>query len=163
MSTEKLPITQHGFLKLRSCLSKLIEQQDYILRAIENGEQVDVSYSDIQKCFDRIDIPILCGKLGIFGIKGKIHKWLKIFVSNRTFQVRVNNTFSNETIVKSGIPQGSVLGPLLMLIMNFDMDKYLKSSEMKSFADDAAMMKGIKSKDDNELFQEDLKAFPTDN
>ena len=89
-----LPGSQHGFRRGCSCLSKLITQIDDILEAVESGYQVDVIYADMLKGFDRIDIRILCSKLKIFGICGKLLIWIENFVKKRMFAVKVSEAYS---------------------------------------------------------------------
>ena len=83
--TTLLPLSQHGFRKLMSCLSNLLEQQDYILTGLENQAEIDSIYSDLEKCFEKLDLKIMCAKLRFFGIKGKVLAWIINFVTNRKF------------------------------------------------------------------------------
>ena len=77
---------------------------------------VDSIYLDFAKAFDKCDIGILMHKLKKLGIKGKLGRWLYNFLNNRKQQVMINGTKSNVTNVSSGVPQGTVLGPILFLI-----------------------------------------------
>ena len=81
---------------MRSCLSKLLEQQDFILRAIEDGSQVDVIYCDFEKGFNKKGLKILEAKLKHFGIKGTLLNWIKNFINGRKFSVKVNNKFQRK-------------------------------------------------------------------
>ena len=102
---------QHGFRSGRSCLSPLLEHHNKILEELEKSNNVDVIYLDFPKAFDKVDHGILLNKLN-----GKIGVWINNFLSNRQQCVAVNGTTSNEAQVRSGLPQGSVLGPLTFLI-----------------------------------------------
>ena len=115
--------SQHGFRMGRSCLSQLIAHYDRILELLENGGNVDVIYIDFAKAFDKVDFGITLKKLSDLGIKGHIGTWIFNFLTKRTQIVLVNNGRSQLSEVLSGVPQGSVLGPLLFLILLGDIDK----------------------------------------
>ena len=101
---------QHGFRSVRSCLSQLLEHHNKILEELEKSNNVDVIYLDFAKAFDKVDHGILLNKLKKIGINGKIGVRIHNFVSNRQQCVAVNGTTSSEAQVRSGVPQGSVLG-----------------------------------------------------
>ena len=149
---------QHGFRKGRSCLSQLLEHTERLIHYLEKGNNVDVIYLDFSKAFDRVDHTILLHKLRRNGISGKLHNWIKSFLTNRTQKVSVNSTLSAETEVISGVPQGSVLGPLLFLIMIQDIDNKVIHAILSSFADDTRLMKEISELIDIEYLQNDLDA-----
>ena len=109
--------TQHGFRQGRSCLSQLIAHFDHITQLLENGENVDVIYLDFAKAFDKIDFLSTMRKLNHMGISGKLGHWLYSFLTNRKQAVLVNGTIGSFFDVKSGVPQGSVIGPLLFLVL----------------------------------------------
>ena len=147
---------QHGFRQQRSCLTQLLVHYDEILMKMEEGFQVDVIYCDFEKCFDKIDFNILLGKLQAKGVKGKALLFIKNFLTKRTFQVRVGTKLSDEQYVISGIPQGTVLGPLLMIVMNDDLGKALINSQVGFFADDTKMKRAIANENDVAILQSDL-------
>ena len=148
---------QHGFRKGRSCLSQLLEQQAEILDALCNGCAVDVVYLDFAKAFDKVDHGILLKKFADMGVDKELLQWIRDFSTLRKQKVEVNGCFSRESEVRSGVPQGSVLGPLLFLVFIADIDKDVSSSKIASFADDTRMLKEIKSSEDCESLQQDLK------
>ena len=119
---------------------------------------MDVIYLDFSKAFDRVDHKILINKLQKNGINGKILAWITSFLTGRSQRVSVNTFLSYVTEIISGVPQGSVLGPLLFLIMIQDIDEDVMNSILSSFADDTRLMKGILDAFDISNLQQDLNA-----
>ena len=113
---------QHGFRIGRSCLSQLLNHYDNILSLLEKGLNVDTVYLDFAKAFDKVDHRIVLKKLSLLGIQGKILNWLESFLTSRTQKVMVNGVLLEPASVVSGVPQGSVIGPLLFLILIGDID-----------------------------------------
>ena len=148
--------SQHGFRQGRSCLSQLLGHYDEILNLLEQGVNVDVAYLDFAKAFDKVDFNIVLGKIKKLGICGQLYSWIESFLTNRTQTVVVEGTCSAEVQVKSGVPQGSVLGPLIFIILMQDIDEGLLYSMLKSFADDTRVMKGVSNVKEASQLQEDL-------
>jgi len=148
--------SQHGFRSGRSCLSQLIAHYDKVLSLLEEGINVDVIYLDFAKAFDKLDFNIALNKLKHLGIDGKIGRWIHSFLTNRQQTVVVNGEKSEPAPVISGVPQGSVIGPLLFLILIGDIDKEVAHAFLSSFADDTRIGKGIASSEDAILLQQDL-------
>ena len=125
--------TQHGSRGGRSCLSALLDVYDDIMHMISGGDMV---YLDFSKAFDKVDHGILLHKLKALGITGKLGVWFYNFLTNRTHCVRLPGAVSQDHPVLSGVPQGTVLGPLLFLITIADINKDISNSKLISFADD---------------------------
>ena len=93
------------------------------------------------------------------GIQGKIHKCLEAFLKNRQQQVRIEDEYSSKEWVKSGVPQGSVLGLLLFIIMMLDTDVEKHKAEIGSFADDTKIWKAINDNGSKHQLQQQLQIF----
>jgi len=151
----KISPDQHGFVKGKSCLSNLLETMDSVMELIEEGIPVDILYFDFKKAFDRVPHNRLILKLQGLGIDGKVLDIIKDFLVGRTFRVSVQGEFSTLKDILSGIPQGSVLGPLLFILFINDLPDCLKSS-VKIFADD---LKLIGNLSDKTVIDNDLKSL----
>jgi len=127
---------QHGFLKRRSTCTQLIECLEDWTKQLENKNPTDVIYVDFRKAFDSVSHDKLLLKLEAYGIKGKLLDWIREFLSNRKQRVCLGNFTSNYVPVTSGIPQGSILGPLLFLIYVNDLPEIFEGVTCKLFADD---------------------------
>ena len=148
--------SQHGFRTGRSCLSQLLEHVDTLINILQDGSNADVVYLDFAKAFDKVDFNIALNKINKLGINGKIYEWIKSFLTHRYQSVIVNGIKSDPQPMISGVPQGSVLGPLIFLILIGDIDKDIVKAIVKSFADDTRATNSIKSIEDTILLQEDL-------
>ena len=146
---------QHGFVTGRSCITQLLTVLEDWTLALEIGEPVDVIYLDFRKAFDTVPHQRLLKKLEHYGIGGKLLAWLREFLVGRKQRVVVNGVKSEWAEVSSGIPQGSVLGPLLFIIFINDMPETV-SNTCKLFADDAKLYGSVKSQEGCQSLQEDL-------
>ena len=155
---DKMNNGQHGFRNGRSCLSELLAHYDNIVSILETGSNVDTIYLDFAKAFDKVDHGIVLAKLSHLGIRGKLLVWIKSFLSSRSQKVLVNGVLSDAAIVTSGVPQGSVLGPLLFLVLIGDIDKNIVHSFLSSFADDTRLLRAVDGVRDASSLQRDLEA-----
>lgn len=150
---------QHGFRGGRSCLSQLLEHYDKILKGLESGMNVDVIYLDFAKAFDKVDFGVTMEKMKKIGIGGNVGKWIYSFLTDRCQTVIVEGMESSPKPVISGVPQGSVLGPILFLILISDIDGKLAHSTASSFADDTRITMPLKNSSDSKNFQSDLSVI----
>ena len=148
--------SQHGFCKGKSCQTNLLTFFDKVTQEIDRNCEVDVIYLDFAKAFDKVPHYRLGIKLKSLGITGNIFKWIEDWLSNRSQRVVVNGVESTWTPVTSGVPQGSVLGPLLFLIYINDIDQDVNSLISK-FADDTKIARTILDNNDNVELQKDLE------
>lgn len=126
---------QHGFLPGRSTVTNLLQCMHHWTKAMDSNQPVDVIYLDFKKAFDLVPHKRLLYKLEHYGIRGSLLNWIEDFLSDRKYQVRVDGVLSDVYVARSGVPQGSVLGPLLFNIFISDLGLLLESS-VSLFADD---------------------------
>jgi retron-type reverse transcriptase len=147
---------QHGFRKGRSCLTQLLKHYDAILNNYLNDTETDVIYLDFAKAFDKVDHSLLLKKVRYYGIGGKVYDWIEQFLLGRTQTVVVDGHHSLPFPVISGVPQGTVLGPILFLMYINDLETTIKDSTASSFADDTRISRQIELTQDTEKLQYDL-------
>ena len=147
---------QHGFRARRSCETQLFFTLAHeLLSSLDVGCQHDLIILDLSKAFDRVPHERLLKKLDHYGIRDSTHGWIKAFLSNRTQQVIVEGATSDTVPVISGVPQGTVIGPLLFLIFINDLPNCVQS-RIRLFADDCILYRKIRSIKDTIILQDDL-------
>ena len=147
--------SQHGFLKARSCLTNMLCFLEEITKWIDVGSPVDIIYLDFQKAFDKVPHQRLLLKLKAHGIGDSITDWIEQWLTDRRQRVVVDGEVSNWKSVLSGVPQGSVLGPILFLIYINDLDDSTTSNVLK-FADDTKLFRKVNTDGDKQHLQNDV-------
>ena len=125
---------------------------------MDEGSSSDVLFIDLQKAFDKVPHQRLLIKLRAVGIEGQVLKWIEAWLEGRKQRVILNGSASNWTEVFSGVPQGSVLGPVLFIIYINDIDELILSSLFK-FADDAKLLGKVDNQEDIARMQKDLASI----
>lgn len=135
ISNSIIPNNQHGFMPGRSVTTNHLHNLNSWTKLLDNNIPIDVIYLDFSKAFDRVPLDGLVYKLEHFGIRGALLKWIKLFLSNRSYCVQISSKLSKPESIPSGVIQGSVIGPLLFNIYISDFNKHF-SSTVSFFADD---------------------------
>ena len=151
--------SQFGFLRNHSPIHKLLSSTSTIMNAVNNKEQADVLFLDLQKAFDSIPHGELLYKLRSIGVCGALLQWFQHYLKDRFHSVSIHGSQSSLLPVISGVLQGSILGPLLFLVYINDITTVATSSQLLLFADDSQCLKTIQQDADCQLLQSDLDAM----
>ena len=148
---------QHGFRSGKSCLTQLLHHFDDIIESLSNGDDMDAIYLDYAKAFDKVDHQLLLSKLQLYGFHSEIIRWIESFLTNRSQQVIVDGYMSITAPIISGVPQGTVLGPILFLIFINDIASCVSHSTLRCFADDTRIYRSISDLNNVRKLQSDLE------
>lgn len=146
---------QHGFFRNRSTITNLLEFSENLFNNMDSNTQTDCIYTDFTKAFDKVNHRILISKLGSFGLSINLQRWFKSYLVDRMQYVKFNGQKSHNFKATSGVPQGSILGPLLFIIFINDIANNIKSSCLL-YADDLKIFRKISSVQDCIELQSDL-------
>ena len=127
---------QFGFRKNYSTSLALLDVLDTCYKNINEKNKILGIFFDIQKAFDVVDHDILLSKLHFYGIRGIMYNWIENYLLNRKQYTTINNVQSKIGTISCGVPQGSVLGPLLFLLYMNDINRAIPENDVKLFADD---------------------------
>ena len=127
---------------------------------IIKAKKSDVILLDFSKAFDKVPHARLLYKLTYYGITGTTHNWINDFLRKRTQRVVLEGSSSDVTAITSGVPQGSVLGPLLFLVLINNLPEYVsENNTVRLFADDCMLYRRIQTHEDSSQLQEDLNSL----
>jgi hypothetical protein len=155
LDNELINPSQHGFMPGRSCCSNLLEFLEKVTKVVDEGLPMDIVFLDFAKAFNKVPKERPIEKLRAHGIRGKTLQWIRAWLSGRRQRVVLNGKNSSWTRVLSGVPQGSVLGPILFLVFINDLDSVVEMVKVfKKFADDTKMGQPVGSVDDRVKLQQ---------
>ena len=147
---------QHGFRARRSTVTQLILAIHDMAKTIQDNKWIHAVVLDFSKAFDKVPHKRLIIKLQYYGIRGSLLCWFESFLTNHSQTVVCEGKHSYPTQVTSGVPQGTVLGPLLFLLYVNDLPDNLKS-QISLFADDALLYGVMSNEEDGDQLQKDLQ------
>ncbi|KXJ28647.1 RNA-directed DNA polymerase from mobile element jockey [Exaiptasia diaphana] len=146
---------QHGFRKNHSCETQLLSTIEDLAKNLDDGAEIDLQIFDFSKAFDKVPHQRLLSKLDYYGIQDKTLAWINSWLTGRFQRVVVDGEASSLVKVTSGVPQGTVLGPLMFLLFINDIHENLNSN-LKLFADDALLYRTINTVNDGIILQNDI-------
>ncbi len=161
MTNNLIHDNQHGFIPMRSMQSNLLETIYDWAMALDNKDNIDSIFIDFKKAFDSISHTKLLHKLNSFGFPALTTNWIKSFLAGRTQQVKIGlaGSLSSTLSCTSGVPQGSVLGPILFIVFINDLVDVCKFGKLKLYADDATLYAKVNKIFDALQLQDDLNSI----
>lgn len=136
-----IPEFQHGFMRGRSTISNLVEMSSFIIDGLVDGYIVDAIYFDIEKAFDKLDHITLITKLAKISTPFNVVQLLHSIITNRKYSLSINGLKCNNNIVSNcGVPQGSHIGPLLYIVLCYDIRNYVKTAKILQYAVSAKLL-----------------------
>ena len=142
-----ISLWQSGFMPKCSTTCQLLEIYHTFCNAVADGKEIRVVFLDISRAFDKVWHAGLVHKLRLAGISGDILEWLKDYLRDRQQRVCINGQFSSWADILAGVPQGSVLGPLLFLVFINDLTKVVRHTQIRLFADDTCLFITVDNRD----------------
>ena len=146
---------QHGFVPKRSCATNLLHALEKWTTALDTGRPVDAVYLDFAKAFDSVPHQRMIAKIESYGIKSKVLNWIRDFLIGRQQRVSVKGMYSDWSNVTSGVPQGSVLRPVLFVIFVNDLPEILESW-CTMYADDTKVSSTVQTESERQTMQADI-------
>ena len=152
--------SQHGFRRHRSCVTQLLQYVHNLATSLDAGEQIDNIYLDMEKAFDRVPHEKLLYKLESLGFRNPLLDWIGDYLTNRRHRVSVDGIPSDWKYVFSGVPQGSIIGPILFItyINDIGSDLYPETL-LPLYADDAKCSKAIRGQLDRDILRQDVSTL----
>lgn len=156
-----LPVCQAGFRRGRSCMEHVVRLVEHVKKAFTRNHSVAATFFDIKRAFDTVWHGKLLDKLSQIGISGHLYQFVKAFLDNRRMAVKVGSATSDTYTLDMGVPQGSVIAPLLFVVMLHDLEDSIrrKGISVSLFADDLAIWMRVESKKVSQHLKQRLRTY----